>query len=378
VAHIRIGSDTTKKRIERNSYLSVPIVLHRPFPIDARIVSAAANRKQMGRKFRWTVEFTLGIPEISSKTVPHDRVLALDLGWAKDSLPNPNGRIRIAGVRERCEHSAEQFYEIALPPSYDSAIRKYRELQSVIDQHTNEAFALLSASSQMGNCSPELQALLARAEQSRKQRAEHPPIGHLRRAVQMIRKGEQVSEEIKNILERWHERYMHLSEWLANGCDNVQAFRNDFYRRTAYKLAQQHGLLLLDPDNFSTMAKTPNPEEDARVIAGDKRTSVAPSILRKYLIEAFKDNVLWACSLFSSRTCSACAYVNEQLGAGRTFACSSCGFTADRESNATQNIMNAYLERPGIFSADKKVAEKLVEAKEKEAREESTKLAIGA
>ena len=60
VAHIRIQSAEKGKPV----FLSIPIVMHRPFPAGARILSAAVNREKIGMKYRWNAEFTVLFNEI--------------------------------------------------------------------------------------------------------------------------------------------------------------------------------------------------------------------------------------------------------------------------------------------------------------------------
>ena len=99
----------------------------------------------------------------------------------------------------------------------------------------------------------------------------------------------------------------------------------------------------------------------------DLRHGVAPAMLRSALEAAF-EQTLWS-PLSSSKTCRKCWYVNETLGAGRLFTCSACGHMDDRESNATGNILDEFVRKPGSFSSDKRVCAKLAEKKEQEALE---------
>jgi transposase len=94
-------------------------------------------------------------------------------------------------------------------------------------------------------------------------------------------------------------------------------------------------------------------------------------MLRSALEDCFTQEkgkrVLWT-SLASSKTCSNCLKPNEGLGASRTFTCNDCGHTDDRESNATANVLGQFLRKPGSFSADKKVAERLATKNEETAQ----------
>jgi transposase len=175
------------------------------------------------------------------------------------------------------------------------------------------------------------------------------------------------------ILERWYERYIHLSEWIANGRDNLLAWKKDYYRRFAHRLAIGNRTLLLDADDFATMAKTPAPESGKKSIRNELRYLAAPSMLRDALEQAFgKGKVFYSSFAPSSRTCNQCDYLNEDIGATRTFKCVACGYEVDREGNATANVMKQFGKAPGTFSTKRRVAEKLANLNEKEEAEAKT------
>jgi len=379
VAHIRVQSTDKGKPI----FISVPFVMHRPFPDGAQILSAAVNREKIGMKFRWNVEFTVKFNEVSQHTLNAETRLqadtvAIDLGWAKDSLPEPDGRVRVAGVRERDANGKENFYEFYLPSSFTEYAKKLNDIQSIRDSKTVEAFTKIAAFREVYDITDAgLSELLDKARHSfTLAQSKGLNLGnawHLRSAVWMLRNSKADAQlELKDILEDWYERWNHLNEWLSNGRDNQLAAKKDLYRRFAYKLAQTNGTLLLDADNFAKMAKKPAPETDKGTCANDVRFLAAPAMLRSALVACFCEakgkRTLWT-SLASSKTCSHCEHVGETLGASREFLCAICGHKDDREANATQNVLNEFLTKPGSFSADKKVAERLYKKKAEETAE---------
>jgi hypothetical protein len=373
VARLRIQSDEKRNPV----WVEIPVVLHRPFPCGAKILSAAVNREKIGSNFRWNVEFTVSYEEAVQETVGKG-IVAGDLGWAQESLPQADGRIRVAGVLVRDAKSNETFSEFCLPSSFYEYQQKLNDIHAIRDMKTNEAFAAIDAFRSTNDIVNEaLRTLLDEAKRSlaaRKSANREPPVYHLRRAVWMFRNEEVKSDlALRDILEVWYKRWNHLNEWLTNGRDNLLEQKRDYYRRWAHDLAQRNGLLLLDADNFAKMAKTPEAEEDRKTTKGGLRQAASPAMLRSALTAAFAQT-LWA-TIASSRTCRQCLHVNEKLGAGRTFECANCGHKADREENATGNIIDAYLRTPGQFSSSKKVSQTLTEKKEAESLEiaEATK-----
>jgi hypothetical protein len=214
VAHIRIQSAEKGKPV----FLSIPILMHRPFPAGARMLSAAVNREKIGMKWRWNVEFTVLFNEIGLPS--NNGTVAIDLGWAKDSLPDANGRVRVAGVRERTEDGQETFTEFCLPVSFTEYAKKLEDIHSIRDKHTNEAFEKIAAFRAVYEIRDEtLRNLLDKAKASLTARkGKTPPVGHLRSAAWMLRNGKAEAQvELKDILELWYERWNHLNEWLGNG-----------------------------------------------------------------------------------------------------------------------------------------------------------------
>lgn len=449
VAHVRIGSDAKKKPI----WCHVPINLDRPFPISSKIVSVAINRYKLGQKFLWDVEFTVSFIEVAPPQLG-DNIVAVDIGWAKDSLPNPDGRIRVMGYIKSAPDTGlctvqtkGRAGEVLLDPSFYAYAEKLNGLQATRDKKTNEVFAKLSAFLQTAAIDdPTVKKLIdsAMASYAKGQEKKTPQAWgdkYLQRAVKALRITDRQSDDrikainaelktlrsdrtiragarpekerinvlkaerkslvlgksapaaglctaedgvatrarsvavigLRAILEAWFERWQHLNNWLVNGKANMMASRKDYYRRTAYKLAQENAVLLIDADNFADMAKTPERTTDKTACKNEVRFQVAPSLFRSALESAFSApkgrQILWA-SISSSITCRKCGHHNDEpLGASRTFKCESCGHTSDRELNAAGNIMDEYRRNPGSFYKDKNFAMRLAAKKATEARD---------
>ena len=170
-------------------------------------------------KFRWNVEFTVKFNEVSQDTLnpetlpptyqvaqqlPTPLTVAVDLGWAKDSLPEADGRIRVAGVRERMADGVENFYERCLPASFTEYAKKLNDIQSIRDTKTVEAFAKIAAFRETYDITDvALRELMDKAKASLSARkGKEPPTWHLRSAVWMLRNSKAEAQlELKDILE---------------------------------------------------------------------------------------------------------------------------------------------------------------------------------
>jgi len=362
-AYVRVGSDENGKAV----WGSIAVVFHRPLPAGAVVKEAAIGREKIGSKYRWNLTLTSKYEE--KKQVVNDGVVAVDLGWAQESLKGADGRIRVAGIRVKNVQS-ETFEEFCLSAEHQKTLEYLDGLKATLDKYTNEAFRDIADWRQNNETAAELRDELDRAEASlraRKALGRTPPTGHLRALVWALRKKEIVCDGVQAILEKWYERFMHLSEWIANSRDNLLAWKKNHYRRFAYKIALGNKILLLDADDFAKMAKTPAPESGKKSMKNDLRHLAAPSMLRDALEQAFgKGKVFYSSFAATSRTCSQCGHLNEELGATRTFNCASCGYEDDREANATANVIKQFEEAPGTFSTKRKAAEKLANLNEKE------------
>lgn len=370
-AYLRVGSDENRKAV----WGSIPVMFHRPLPAGAVVKEAAIGREKIGSKYRWNLTLTVKYEE--KKQVVNDGVVAVDLGWAQETLKDADGRIRVAGVRVK-DAQSETFEEFCLPSDFGKKLEFLDSLKSRLDKHTNDAFDAISEW-RKNNETQVLKDALDSAEASlraRKALGRTPPIGHIRALVWALRKKEVVCDGLQVILEKWYERFTHLSEWIANGRDNLLAWKKDHYRRFAYKLAMGSKILLLDADDFAKMAKIPAPESGKKSIKNDLRHLAAPSMLRDALEQAFGEGkVFYSSFAATSRTCSQCGHLNEELGAMRTFKCAACGYENDREANATANVMKQFEKAPGTFSTKRKAAEKLADLNEKEAEQAKSEAA---
>ena len=365
---LRVGSDADKNP----TWASIPIVFHRPLPRGAVVKEAAIGREKIGKGYRWNL--TLTIKYDGKERGERDGIVAVDLGWAQQTLKDANGRIRVAGVRVK-DARGETFEEFCLPSDYEKKLIFLNSLKSILDKHTNDVFDELAVWRKNNETPKALMDPLDRAMaslQARKALGRTPPTGHLRSLVWVLRKKEVDCGGLQAILEKWYERVMHLSEWIANGRDNLVAWKKDHYRRFAQKLAMSNWILLLDADDFAKMAKGPAPESGKKTIQSELRYLAAPSMLRDALEQAFGEGrVFYSSFAPTSRTCSRCEHLNEEIGATRAFKCAECGFEVDREANATANVMKHFEKAPGTFSTRRKAAEKLANLNEKD--EEQTR-----
>jgi hypothetical protein len=164
---------------------------------------------------------------------------------------------------------------------------------------------------------------------------------------------------------------------MRNLADQNEASKLNLYRNWAAQAARRYHTVVIDDVDLRRAAETPGAEKDKAQPAGGQRQVAAPSLLITAFQNAFRSaggEVRWVLGM-TSRTCSKCGDVNPPLGPTREFDCQACGYTADRELNAGQNLIREHRARvrdgqqkyanlPGL-SAIRRFSKKLLQVREK-------------
>ena len=75
--HLRIGSDDKRKPI----WAHFPMIMHRPFPRNARLTWVSVNRIRIGPRWQWSVDFTLDTSLSPKLKACGTGTVAINLGW---------------------------------------------------------------------------------------------------------------------------------------------------------------------------------------------------------------------------------------------------------------------------------------------------------
>ena len=120
----------------------------------------------------------------------------------------------------------------------------------------------------------------------------------------------------------------------------VKNQRNDYQHKVSRELADKHNTICLETLNVKNMVKN---KKLARAISDVSWSSFVSKLQYKI---AENQGCLVKIKPFypSSKTCSNCGCVKKELKLSeRTYHCSECGFTIDRDLNASINILKAGL-----------------------------------
>lgn len=133
------------------------------------------------------------------------------------------------------------------------------------------------------------------------------------------------------------KNYLKAKEKVAKIHYKISCIRKDALHKLTTYLAKNHSQIVIEDLNVSGMSK--NHKLASAILDGgfyEFRRQL------EYKCKWYGSELMVADRFFaSSKTCSNCGVKKEKLSLKeRTFVCSSCGFTADRDANASFNLRN--------------------------------------
>ena len=122
----------------------------------------------------------------------------------------------------------------------------------------------------------------------------------------------------------------------------VKNQRNDYQHKVSRELADKHNTICLETLNVKNMVKN---KKLAKSISDVSWSSFITKL--EYKIAENQGCIVKIDSFYpSSKTCSNCGCVKKELKLSeRTYHCTECGFTIDRDLNASINILNVGLKQ---------------------------------
>jgi hypothetical protein len=356
--------------------LDVPLLikLHRPLP-DGCVIKAISLCGKLERPFGWHWSLAITIEDAAGwcrPALPSDLAAALDIGWRRfpdyirvgfitDSLGRSfeirlPERLESQRVRKHNRYFAANQIPRRLPASAGEVIDFVRER----DYRLEECKALLA---DMAARDPQLAACLPGKNALRLMRQRG--LYDLRRRMQLAGLG-----VVTNILDAWAAEDRRWHGRITEARERLLRVRNAQYRKVAARLAETYGTLIYEGDfNLTTVASPEVGEPDywAKKRAQFQRHLSAPSILRQYILEAFRRRARTLVprnAAHSSRQCAHCGAPIEP----RTDLVVTCtaGHTCDTDLNTTRLFLAGYLaeqgERVPVLGAAKPVDRQQIEA----------------
>nr|WP_011229430.1 RNA-guided endonuclease TnpB family protein [Sulfolobus sp. NOB8H2]CAA09118.1 hypothetical protein [Sulfolobus sp. NOB8H2] len=132
---------------------------------------------------------------------------------------------------------------------------------------------------------------------------------------------------------------------LARAYEHLRNLRKDLYMKLGKWFAKHYDVVVMEEIDVKQLVE--KSERKMRMRLHDVAFYELKSIL-KYQLEKYGKKLVLVNPTYTSKTCARCGYVNYDLTLGdRIFVCSRCGWTVDRDYNASLNILrNAGWEPP--------------------------------
>ena len=317
---IRIESDEKNHPV----WAEFPMIMHRPFPEDTRIMAAYVTRQPHSVRvpFRYAVCFVIESRSFA-ETAGGERPLgevAINFGWRqlpddglvaapKDLAAAVNNRhmLRVATVNS----STAGLTEIRLPAWVRSYDGKVAELESLIKLQFNAARDALVL--WMKTCTTAPEGFVETFKHVAKWESAH----RLAEWVWYWREHRFVGDaEIYELLAVWLERHRHLGDWVANARQRILRWRSGFYREHACRLAKQASRIVADAFDIADVAKKPKPEKQKKggPVAEHNRQLAAVGNFRLTITQAcarFGCEFKTAPTTNSTRRCNVCGELYE-------------------------------------------------------------------
>lgn len=328
VLAMRVDSDEKRKPI----WARWRMVMHRPFPENARIKWVKVHLKRFGWDEWWVADFTIETAEVPQVKRPGGAV-AVDLGWRRGMEPG----LRVAtwlgedgrtGKLVLSEHTLE-------------GLRKADDLRSIRDKNFDAARARLV--SDLAALAVPLPPWLTKSTRT---------ISHWRSAARLAalartwRMNRFVGDDAAyDSLEAWRYDDHHLWHWEVHQRESSLRNRKEIYRLFAKDLSERYDTVVLEDFKLDRIALKPTTESEKHdnKVARHSRQTGAVSELRICLIQGFaarggrKEEVP---AQDTTKACHACGSVEDWNQAEEVHhVCSKCGVLWDQDDNAAVNLL---------------------------------------
>lgn len=271
--------------LDQSGHVEMPVIVHRPMPLDADIAMMEITRRQLGSRYLVHVSVVVRIPVSPART--EGDAVALHVGWR--ALEDHSIRV---GVLTGAVNPPEDIVgvvrphdgwsELVIPAHWREQMDYVRGVASVraknldvlrkwlvdwIHRHPDHVIAGVETIDQWR--SPNRFAALS-----------------LR-----IRTDEMIDVELRRQLEAWRVQDLHLWDLEANLRDKILARRNDAFSKVAAWALNDAAVLRVDTFKLTSLGRRPEIDEeesDAHRRARANRVLAAPGTLRGVMLDAAK------------------------------------------------------------------------------------------
>lgn len=352
---IRVGSNGREP-----VWAVFPVLMHRPFPDDCRIMWAWILRRRVGPgRTVWKLQLSVEAESFSKRNPSTDKSVAVDLCWRSTNR----------GLRVAYDSSTG---ELVLPTRWRRDMEHVRSLLSIADKRFDQAKRLVRKLRRQGKLDSEATRYAHQWRAPKKLdrivremkidipwrdwiTSGKPPVGAWAR--------ERGLDPVLAFLECWRRQDRHLRQWAEDRRGRLLRERRDIYRVYSARLARTYSELVLEDMAIPVELK---PEAGELVEVAERRNSqrhdAALSELRSCLLQAFGGIARWLVPAEDSAVCQDCGNVYSELGPACFWTCD-CGRKWDRNDAGSRNLLSRAARGEGIVGPRPPLAKSKVKPK---------------
>lgn len=300
-------------------WVTLPMVQHRPLPEGAEIVAAKLVRRRHATWWRYEIQLTLRMPELSSDAPVAPGVVGIDLGW----------RTFADGVRAAYWWGSDgQHGEIVVPRRVQESLDKAESIRSVRDVNLSalkaELRAVLDQTWEAAGC----------AEQRQWMSNWRAP----RKFAALRERWRRLSPStVPTALDAWYHRDRHLWQYETGLRTAALLHRDEVFAVEVARLAERYGAVGLEAeeDHGKLMDLTRLATQERAPAAG-VRQRTGMSRLRDLVTRKWGQRVVAVAAAHTTAN-HACGgkFVT---GPSLILTCEQCGSRRDQDANAAKNI----------------------------------------
>ena len=324
----------SRKKAERIRH-EFDLIYHRPIPPDGVIQNGKIIRQRTGDRFTYHVVLTVKTPVKQAPKLKSSDAVGVDLGFRR-----VGESIRVAMITPG--NPDEPPREVLAPEKMISALEHMEALKSEIDEAATELGKTIR---------PILRASPLPDDHKKfrlwKQAAKLPANVTLsfetayKLSRWLLHDPDALPREAAHAIQKW---------WRANGrkyreIHNLRAKqlrnRKHFYRQVASEIVRLGRLIVLEDINLSVFAEARDKDTKLPSKARAQRFLASTSEFRNAITNAADREGIPHIRVqpqYTSKTCSACGFLNGDLTSEEEWACPKCGVIHDRDVNAALNI----------------------------------------
>ena len=318
------------------TYMNFDLILHRPIPKNAQIQNGKLVRKRVGDKFSHTVSLTVREPKNGSARLKK-KAIGVDIGFRKSG-----GKIRAAAIASSDPKDPVEYIDVS--ETFLKRIEHINSIKSKLDE---------SAIPFSKTIKPLLKKWLNLNEN-------HERYNFFKKIVNfpsnknfpfelayklsrwvVTRGRDELPTKIETECIKWWKQHSLNYREQHNLRDKAYKERNDHYKNIASELIKKRQPIAIEKIDLSTFAEVKDKDNELSDQARSNRFLVAPSELIGAIKNAGQREgvpVKEVNPANTSKTCSECGVINEELGAESNWTCPSCNAEHDRDHNASINI----------------------------------------